>query len=714
MTEATAAYLRTLGRLIAVVAVGLWFLVLVDPHASAAPAPSSLATTSATTTSSAKCPSGASCATIPQRCPKGTVCPEVIISPATSLGVNQWVFISVKHFNPGDPVDIYFCTDRHPLAKGGPLCMLEANPEILNPEVALTASPGGTASISFETEEDANDGNQPLDGEVPGTQISGGFFCDNSPDPCSIDVADPLLHDGGTINFHLTPQNATVVPITFQKATGGCPRASFVQTASEFGIDRIFPIAAEYDCKGSAPAIGVNTASDSLSAVTSVAGGASQMAFIDDPDSPDVQAELATLNTGSEPGYVLIPVALSAIDIAFKATMAASLSGLIYPDNSYRLTPNMVAGLITDYYAYASGADVANCGHAFGGQCSLMFEINTQSGFRGPGQFGGYVRADATSSTGEVFDWICHAPRVPVHLGTRKIRETPAGKVLVAGLRQGGDTKVSKCPETDVFPPLLNTFAWVAGSNPSVQTSNLASFVAPPNSSLAAEAGFAPMNASEANYYGLLPAALQNAAGKFVLPTPRSLDAAVAGAVRHPNGTLTPDFRDKNPKAYPLPDIWYAVVPTGDETATTVAAQRTLLDNVLRLTSSSQLSSLVPGFVPLPTSLKQQAEREIARLVTTAVPPTTTTTTLPVTTTTQPKVTPTTSAKVTPTTQPKVTNTTAPKAPVTTRAFQTTAFSVAGQSDSWLAPAFVSVVAGALLFGPGLLLKTRRRAGRAT
>jgi hypothetical protein len=66
---------------------------------------------------------------------------------------------------------------------------------------------------------------------------------------------------------------------------------------------------------------------------------------------------------------------------------------------------------------------------------------------------------------------------------------------------------------------------------------------------------------------------------------------------------------------------------------------------------------------------------------------------------------------VTATTQPKVTATTTPKAPPTTIAFQSTAFAVAGHSDSWLAPAFVSVLAGAMLFGPGLLLKSRRRSG---
>jgi hypothetical protein len=286
-----------------------------------------------------------------------------------------------------------------------------------------------------------------------------------------------------------------------------------------------------------------------------------------------------------------------------------------------------------------------------------------------------------------------------------------AASILVKGLRAGGDTKVRSCPTTDVFPSLLDTFAWVAGSDPSVQTLKLAAFVPPPNGSISPVAGFAPMNAAEANYYGLLPAALQNAAGKFVLPTTKSLDAAVAGATENANGTLSPNFRDKNPAAYPLPQIWYAVVPTSNLSATAAQADRTLLGDLLKLSGGSQTSDLPTGFVPLPKSLDRVAAADLSRDVV-ATPPTTTTTIPPPTTTTLAPVTTTTRPKVTATTEPKVTGSTTPKAPPTTIAFHSTAFRVTGKSDSWMAPAFVSVVAGAMLCGPGLLLKTRRRAGR--
>ncbi|MFZ0172065.1 MAG: hypothetical protein WAL04_10320, partial [Acidimicrobiales bacterium] len=246
MTTRTASFLHTTGRLLAVLAAGLWFVVLLAPGASATSRP----TVAAPHSETSSCPAGASCDTIPADCPSGTICPEIIISPATNLGQNQWVFLTAKHFPPGAIIYVYYCSDIYTLAQQDPLCMLQPTPELLNPQIGLTASPSGSASISFETEENANDGNTALVGKIPGTQTTGSFYCDDDPDPCSIDVTDPLLDSNGTVNLVLNPNNAVAVPITFQKPTGGCPLATFVSTASEFGIDRLFPIASQFDCVG--------------------------------------------------------------------------------------------------------------------------------------------------------------------------------------------------------------------------------------------------------------------------------------------------------------------------------------------------------------------------------------------------------------------------------------------------------------------------------
>jgi hypothetical protein len=725
----TLRRVRVAGSLLAVLATGLWFVVLSTPGASAAPTRQAVAGTS--------CPVGSSCATIPAQCPAGTTCPEVILTPTTDLGSDQAVFITAENFAANAPIYVYYCSDRHTLAQADPVCMIGATPEMPEPEVVLTASPEGTSSISFATEEDTDDGNGPLTGKVVGTQTVGSFYCDDYTNPCSIDITDPLLDSGGGFNFVLNPNNAVAVPISFAKPSTGCPAATFVDTSSEFGIDRIFPIASEFDCVGKAPAIAVNTAIDSLQAVTGMVGGANQLAFIDEPDAPDVQAELAQLDVGGKPSYALIPIGLSAEVIGFQATMS-SIAGRLYPDNVFSLTPTMVAGLVTNYYSNPSDADIVkHCG-IFGKKCSLLSALNTESGFRAPAQFGGYVRSDQSGDTSELFDWLCSAPIVPVDLDGTVVTENTkatAAKVLIAGLTAGGAATKS-CPDTDYFPPLPDTTFWNEGPTPSDQalkvTGNIATFGYSQNHPVAA---FAPLNWSWANYFGLLPAALQNADGNFVLPTEQSLYAAVASATVNANGTLTPDYTTTNPNAYPLPDIWYAVVPTTLQSAVNAVAYRTLLGDVLKVTGGSQSAELPPGFVPLPPSMYTAALADVSNDIhgapATTSPPTsttttsTTTTTTPAvvaTTTTSPVVTQTTSVNVPPTTSfkvpltksSKVTPSTAPKAPPTTRAFLTTAFAVRGHSDAWLAPAFLSVVALALLFGPGLLFKTRRRLPGAT
>jgi len=669
---------------------------------------------------------GSTCETIPANCPAGTTCPEVIVTPGTPLGPNQWVFVTAENFPPGDPIYIYYCSNQHTLAQQDPVCMLQATPELLNPQVVLTASPTGTASISFGTQQDANDGNPPLNGKIPGTQTVGTFFCDNFADPCSIDVSDPYLDSPGKLNFVLNPNNATAVPVTFAKSSSGCPSATFVNTGSEFGFDQIFPIASQFDCTGKTPAIGIDVSADSLAAVTGLVGGANQLAFIDDPNSPDVQAQLALLKGAhGKPGYSLIPIGLSAQVIAYKSLIAYNANGRIFPDNTFSLTPTMVAGLITNYYSFESGADVVNCGPAYGGDCPLLAALNAVNGFRAPGEYGGFVRSDASSSTSEVFNWICSAPNVPVYLGSYKVVDPNlAPQVLLEGLAAGG-VNDKTCPNTDSFPPLINLFAWTATSDPNQQELKLSGFVPPPNAATTAVAGFAPMNSSEASYYGLLPAALQNAAGQFVLPTATSLDAAIAGATVNKNGTLSPNFNNANPASYPLPELWYAVVPTTDQTAVNAVALKTLLDDVLSITGGAQTTDLPPGFVPLPASLYASSLAAVAADVhgpppttttTTTTSTTTTTTTSPTgggtsTTTTVAGVPTTTSPTVTPTTAPKITPTTAPRITPTTVAFQSTAFSVLGHGNAWLVPAFVSIAAGALIFGPGLLFRTRRRPG---
>src|SRR6201999_369387 len=124
------------------------------------------------------------------------------------------------------------------------------------------------------------------------------------------------------------------IPITFAASQSGCGgTAASVDTESEYGIEFLLPLAAKASCASPNPSIAFNTAADGLGAVTSLAAGSTGVAFTDDPESTDQQQILTQGN------YSLIPVALSANVVAFKAQESQASS--LYPLNSLDVTPTM-------------------------------------------------------------------------------------------------------------------------------------------------------------------------------------------------------------------------------------------------------------------------------------------------------------------------------------------------------------------------------------
>jgi hypothetical protein len=108
----------------------------------------------------------------------------------------------------------------------------------------------------------------------------------------------------------------------------------------------------------------------------------------------------------------------------------------------------------------------------------------------------------------------------------------------------------------------------------------------------------------------LIPsAALENAAGKFVEPSDAAMAAAVKDMTVNPDGiTRSMNHTDKDPAAYPLTMIIYAVVPTGGISKAKAAAIAQFLDDVA--TGGQQQGTspgeLAPGYLPLPQSLRAQ------------------------------------------------------------------------------------------------------------
>ena len=520
------------------------------------------------------CPAQYTCTTIPSSADSsGGV---VDAGPTQNLGDTQWVYVNLYQFTPGTDVEIAYCTDTQSLSAGPPLCVssgyvLSANP---SPQYSTEILTDGTQSLSFQVL-DIDSSNDPFQGQEPGdANVKGTFYC-NAASPCSLDVIDSGVNGLGEKTA--SPDNTAQFPMTFAQPFSGCGgSAASVTTESEYGIEFLLPIASAAACSRPVPTLAFNTAQDGLGAVQSLATGSAGVAFTDNPESSEQQAVL----TGGN--YKLIPVALTANVVGYKAEQEQG--GILYPVSSFDLTPTMAAGVLTGVYGTPQSADEVTCSESLGcpsfggtvctrkgktttctpapcpyhptdqkkgevGACSLFAELNFQQDFSIAQQYESFVRSDDAGSVGLAFDWLCHAPVVPVTVDIPESSGTPyvatysdnmtAAQLIKDGF--GTPTKpLTSCPNVDQYPPspLGASVVYTGYEDPNEQDLKMLSYVEPGLQGGNPNAAFATMNWSEALYYGLQLASLQNGGGAFVTPSATTLDAAVNDATTNTDGTL--------------------------------------------------------------------------------------------------------------------------------------------------------------------------------
>ncbi|MDX6523666.1 MAG: phosphate transport system substrate-binding protein [Gaiellales bacterium] len=108
------------------------------------------------------------------------------------------------------------------------------------------------------------------------------------------------------------------------------------------------------------------------------------------------------------------------------------------------------------------------------------------------------------------------------------------------------------------------------------------------------------VDSSEAAYYGLPVARIQNAAGKFVTATPKAIESALAHSTPNTDGvTLSPDFGNLDPKAYPMPIVDYVTAPTTKINT----ARGTTLRGFLHYAATVGQHHLPAGYTPLPPAM---------------------------------------------------------------------------------------------------------------
>lgn len=685
-TSSGRSWLAGTGRVFSIVAGVLLCLgisVAAAGVVEALPATAAVSETHAALTGNgSSCPQADVCVSLP--CKNKGHCPTVAATPTGDLGSDQWVFLNLSNFPPGDQPEVSYCTDTQPItAKSEPLCDAISTPTLPNPQQLLPIFPNGTALSSFHVElNPPAPGNVPFSGIVPGTipPVTGNFFCDNGAHKCAILVTDSALGAGNS--GVPTPSNTVVIPVQFRTSSSGCPRAQFVFTSSDFSVEQLFPHESAFACTNAHPVIPVDTASDSATAVQSLVTGGTSIAFITNPLSPSVQQQLYK----SRGKFAVIPVAASAVVLGYLATMQQGV-GSFYSFNSMRLTPSEVAGVITYNYSTPFLSDIVHCPSQLttqiygspspAGPCPLMYALNTVSGYGSAGAYGVFLPSYQSGVTRQLFDWICSSPNEPVHIDGVNVDDPNLASHELTSSTFDHSWPIKTCRPVDGFPavPSPNSASYALVNSPAIQVKFLRQYLPPPLTESHPAAAFAPMDWSEAAYLGLNAVALQNAAGGFVLPTNGSVEAGLTAAKTGPFGVLEPSFTAKNNGAYPLPEVTYAVVPTTKLTSTTASQLQSLLDELLTFTGGSQSNRLPAGYTPLPSWLYARALAEVKSEIVAApskshsgggpTTTTTTTTTVPVTTTTSstvPATTTTSTVPATTTSSVPVTTTTIPTA----------------------------------------------------
>jgi hypothetical protein len=258
-----------------------------------------------------------------------------------------------------------------------------------------------------------------------------------------------------------------------------------------------------------------------------------------------------------------------------------------------------------------------------------------------PQQFGSFMPDVPTGASYQTTDWLCHAPNPAL---TATVMENGTNSDPVAAAVTVDDpnlaaTTLTTAPSSSVWPPSgdstakwvfptcqgISNFPSISGSSnffsaaqsPALQANKMRSWaygggeMPSPQNGTDPLAAFGIMDSSQAAFYGLNEASLENASGNFVAPTTASVEAGLTAAepcttvsANCPANTYQFNYSNPDPTAYPMPDITYAIVPTSPESAATTAAIRNLITNLVDFSNSGTLPA---GYYPMPAAMTKAA-----------------------------------------------------------------------------------------------------------
>ncbi|WP_377271831.1 hypothetical protein [Peterkaempfera sp. SMS 1(5)a] len=502
----------------------------------------------------------------------------------------------------------------------------EADIEVLTRQESAFLGCGPTVPCSLVVE--------PIQGGYKGSKANPTKYPMNCADH-HLDGISSVISTAGGFGYYCNWSQHITIPLTFRQSTLDCPAAD-----SDFSMagSPMFGTAADLwtpgYCKGSGDVQALhatfNSSLDEYQARSTFLSGAQDVGLTSQP---------AAASATSTRTYTYAPIANTAIVLAY--AIDDPVTGK--PVTGLKLNARLVAKLLTQSYSGgvtcpAVGSYVCSPGVGHN-PASVMDDPEFQqlnpglptTAMSNQGRFGSFpvVLYGRSDMTYELTRWVTADPDARAFL---KGKSDPWGMRINAGyvgvhypleqfskLDLDGDLQwfwnpVSSYAELTQYPVQGKTSAQNTWCTPDPAHPDRCTHTAVPPVGPGARSIIAVMGMGDAAKYRYPVAALENAAGQFVEPTPGSMSAGVdAMTVDEKSGALTADIGATDPKAYPLTEPVVAMVPTSGVAS---AKAGKIADWLGYAAGPGQTYGTAPG--DLPDGYQALSDRQAAQTVTAA------------------------------------------------------------------------------------------------
>lgn len=425
-----------------------------------------------------------------------------------------------------------------------------------------------------------------------------------------------------TPNGYCSWSKRIVIPLSFSRTPSGCPLRAADITAG--GSPMLATAMQQWQagfCFGSSPIeVQYNGSLNESEARSYFQSGVDDIAFTTQP-----------LTGTAKTKYTYAPVAITATDAGYWVDNTSTGQ----PFTNIRLDARLLVKMLTTSYSYTNdscpngGSSAFGCDNAVDNNPQNLYsdpefkKLNGSSVSQNAAQPSGYeipiVLSGNSDMTWETTSWIASDPDASgflagqfdpwgMHVNTYYL----GLKYPITGFLPMDPYMPVSSQDAPVYPLTLLANDMALNQQPGTQdvkdptTGNFDSL--PPQITGNRDLWSVIDNADATRF--LIPAAaLKNAAGKYVKPTAASMAAAVKDMTVNPDGiTRSMNYTAKDPAAYPLTMIIYAIVPTSGISKVKAQAIATFLDDIATTgqTEGTAPGQLAPGYLPLTQALREQ------------------------------------------------------------------------------------------------------------